>query len=473
MNKYFCKFNEILWMKENLYPKKSILAGKSAIFALMKRLVIILLMCIPHLMGAQNTMSVLNRIHQVNKGETIYGIARQYNITEQDLLLANPEIKKEQKLKKGTYLTIPQVSTNPQSEVVTVEATNKQSSLIKKVGVTLPFVEKSERAKKMIEFYQGFLMAADSVKKEGLSLDIYTYSSGTTEADIMEILGKPEVAQLDILFGPVDEQQLPATIQFCKDHNIKLVLPFINEQSTIGNPHLYIACPNNVVSIAEAASLVTKAYADKNFIILKSNYDNNKGVLFTQTLSDMLSKKGNIVHILNINSDDSSYEAAMNQNKDNIIVPDNPSIKTLNILISNLNTFRQKYPQYNISLLGYPEWQVYTDKLLNSFFTFDTYIYSPYYYNALAASTKSFEQAFTKNFGKPMAINFPRYAMMGFDIAIYFLHELQANNSVIVNQQAPYQNMYKFVQDADNSGLSNRFIQLVHYTTTKQIELIR
>ena len=111
--------------------------------------------------------------------------------------------------------------------------------------------------------------AADSVKKEGISLDIYTYNSGTTEADIMEILGKPEIAQLDILFGPVDEQQLPATTQFCKEHNIKLVLPFVNEQSTIGNSHLYIACPTNDVNIREAASMITNTYSDKNFIILK------------------------------------------------------------------------------------------------------------------------------------------------------------------------------------------------------------
>lgn len=461
-------------MKDILYLKKSILAGKSIIFALMKRFVIILLMCIPLIMDAQNAMSVLNRLHQVNKGETLYGIAKQYNITEQDLLLANPEINKNKKLKKGTYLTIPQPSINPQSEVApVVQPTSTRTSLTKKVGVILPFVEKTERAKKMIEFYQGFLMAADSVKKEGISLDIYTYNSGTTEAEIMEILGKPEIAQLDILFGPVDEQQLPATTQFCKEHNIKLVLPFVNEQSTTGNPHLYIACPTNVVNITEAASMITNTYSNKNFIILKSNIENYKGIIFTQNLYGMLSKKGNNVRVLNIDGDDFSYEAAMNQFKDNIIVPDNPGIKTLNILISNLNTFIQKHPNYNISLLGYPEWQTYTDKLLNSFFTFNTYIYSPYYYNALAANTRNFEQTFTKNFGKPMAINYPRYAMMGFDLALYFFHELQANGSVITNQQVPYQNMYKFVQETENGGYINRFVQLIHYTKNKQIELIR
>jgi murein DD-endopeptidase MepM/ murein hydrolase activator NlpD len=440
----------------------------------MKRLIITLLMCIPFILDAQNTMLELNRLHQVIKGETLYGIAKQFNITEQELRAANPNIPENGKIKKGEYLTIPKPKTTlTTTETVIPEVTKKTASTSIKVGVILPFEEKSERAKKMIEFYQGFLMAADSLKKEGISLDIYTFNCGTLEAEVMEILGKPEMATLDILFGPVDEQQLPATINFCKLRDIKLVLPFNNEQSTISNPNLYIACPSNTVTIAEAATLVTRAHPNKNFIILKSNNENSKGSLFTKTLANLLSKQGNAVRVLNIDGDDATYKSAFSQSKDNIIVPDNTSIKTLNILISNLDTFKQKHPEYNISLLGYPEWQTYTNTLLNSFFNFDTYLYSSYYYNALATNTKSFEQAFTRNFGKPMAINYPRYAMMGFDLAYYFIHEIHANGSAIISQHIPYQNMYKFVQDADNSGCSNRFMQLIHYTKTKQIELIR
>ena len=61
----------------------------------MKRLIITILMCVPFIMNAQNTMAVLNHLHQVNKGETLLSIAKQYNTTEQELLLANPEIKKK------------------------------------------------------------------------------------------------------------------------------------------------------------------------------------------------------------------------------------------------------------------------------------------------------------------------------------------------------------------------------------------
>ena len=447
--------------------------GKSVIFALMKRLMFILLMFVPLITGAQNTMSVLNHLHQVNKGETLYGIARQYNITEQELLSANPEIGTKKKLKKGTYLTIPQPQAVQQDKTVANEETVRKKRSVLKVGVVLPFAEKSERAKKMVEFYQGFLMAADSAKKEGLSMEIHAYSSGRTEADIMEVLGKPGMSRLDILFGPVDEQQLPATINFCKLYNIRVVLPFDNGQSTAGNPNLYLATPRNSATIAEAAAFIAKTYADRIYVILKTGNEDSQGSIFTRTLSDMLSMKGNQTGVLNINSDDYTYEDAMNQFRENVIVPDNTSLKTLNIIISKLNTFRQKHPQYNISLLGYPEWQTYTNTLLNSLFTYDTYIYSPYYYNALAASTRDFENAFLRNFRRPMAKNYPRYAMMGFDLGLYFIHEMMENGPIGHRPQIPQQNMYRFIQEAENSGYTNNFIQLIHYTKTKQIELIR
>lgn len=457
---YFLISKNIKWQK------------KSIIFAVMKRLIITLLLCIPIILDAQNTMLELNRLHQVVKGETLYGIAKKYNITEEELRAANPDIPENGKIKKGKYLTIPNPTATQNAEAVTPEVTKQTPSVIK-IGVVLPFEDKSERAKKMVEFYQGFLMAADSVKKEGLSLEIYAYSSGNTEAELMDVLMKPEISTLDIFFGPVDEQQLPAAINFCKLNNIKLVLPFTNGQTLSDNPHVYMASPSYAVGITEAASLVTKAYADKNFIILKSNNSNSKGQLFTQTLTDMLGQQGINVRVLNIDGDDFSYESAMNQFKDNFIVLDDPNMKSLNILISKLDSFKQNHANYNISLLGYPEWQTYTNTLLNSFFTFDTYIYSSYYYNALAPNTKDFEQSFTRNFKKAMTINYPRYAMMGFDLAYYFTHEIWDNDAAINIQHVPYQNMYRFVQEKENSGFSNHFMQLIHFTKSKQIELIR
>ena len=93
----------------------------------MKRLIITILLCIPFILDAQNTMLELNRLHQVVKGETLYGIAKKYNITEEELRAANPDIPENGKVKKGKYLTIPKPAEPIKEVVVTPEVTKKQA----------------------------------------------------------------------------------------------------------------------------------------------------------------------------------------------------------------------------------------------------------------------------------------------------------------------------------------------------------
>ena len=44
--------------------------------------------------------------HEVKKKETIYSLSRQYGVTEEQLIKANPDLKKG-KLKKGVIINIP------------------------------------------------------------------------------------------------------------------------------------------------------------------------------------------------------------------------------------------------------------------------------------------------------------------------------------------------------------------------------
>ena len=51
---------------------------------------------------------VWREIHKVKKKETIFGIARQYGITIQELIEANPDMNKpDYELKKDSYINIP------------------------------------------------------------------------------------------------------------------------------------------------------------------------------------------------------------------------------------------------------------------------------------------------------------------------------------------------------------------------------
>ena len=51
-------------------------------------------------------------MHKVKRKETIYSISREYGITQEELIAANPEIEGAKKLKRGSFLCISSVLSN-------------------------------------------------------------------------------------------------------------------------------------------------------------------------------------------------------------------------------------------------------------------------------------------------------------------------------------------------------------------------
>ena len=74
-----------------------------------------------------------------------------------------------------------------------------------KAAIILPFMldSISNDRFKMVEFYEGFLLALDSLKKGGVSVDLYLYDSGSPQQSIAPILEKPEMKEMNIIFGPM------------------------------------------------------------------------------------------------------------------------------------------------------------------------------------------------------------------------------------------------------------------------------
>ena len=133
-------------------------------------------------------------MHKVKRKETVFSISREYGISEAELIAANPELKGENKIKKGTFLCIPypkaQTEQNIQSQAIPTDSelfrenrkkTERFSTI--KAAVILPFldgVSKSESSR-MVEYYEGLLMAVDSLKRTGTSIDLYTYNENQSK----------------------------------------------------------------------------------------------------------------------------------------------------------------------------------------------------------------------------------------------------------------------------------------------------
>ncbi|WP_290391229.1 LysM peptidoglycan-binding domain-containing protein, partial [uncultured Bacteroides sp.] len=192
-------------------------------------------------------------MHKVKRKETVFSISREYGISETELIAANPELKGENKIKKGTFLCIPypkaQTEQSTQSQAIPTDSelfrenrkeTERFSTI--KAAVILPFldgVSKSESSR-MVEYYEGLLIAVDSLKRTGTSIDLYTYNSGPENTSLNSILGKSEMKDMDIIFGPLYQQHIKPLAEFAKKQNTRLVIPFTSKDNTVfQNPAIY------------------------------------------------------------------------------------------------------------------------------------------------------------------------------------------------------------------------------------------
>ena len=178
----------------------------------------------------------------------------------------------------------------------------------------------------------------------------------------------------------------------------------------------------SVVSRDEAKEI----FKNQNFIFLDSKENDEDAASFTDELEKQLQQNGIRSKTVSLGSDEMAWLSALTRYKDNVIVPNSSSIKVLNTLFPKLKEIAKSYPEYRIKLLGYPEWQTYTNKHLENFYKFDTYAYSQFYRNPLQSQSSQFDQNYRNNFNQSPIASYPRFGMLGYDLTYYFLKGISA-----------------------------------------------
>jgi hypothetical protein len=130
-----------------------------------------------------------------------------------------------------------------------------------------------------------------------------------------------------------------------------------------------------------------------------------------------------------------------------------------------------------LTVFGYTEWLGYTRNQLENFYKFNVHIPSPYYYNPLTSRTQRVQQKYRWNFHQDMMQTQPRFAITGFDHALFFIQGLKLRGkrftgeygSIVCN---PIQTPLQFSR-IGNGGWQNHSLVFVHYTPEHRIETLQ
>ena len=418
-------------------------------------------------------------LHKVKKKETIFGISRMYDITIEQLMKANPEMNTPgYELKKGTVLRIPFSTLQTETPVAKPAEEEDADDMRKRairLGVMLPLHDINGDGKRMVEYYRGVLMACDSIKKLGISVDVHAWNAAE-DGDINKILSDENAAKCDLIIGPLYSKQMSAMSAFVEKNKIKLLIPFsINAPQLADNKYIYQVYQSHTVQDDATIEHFVKGFKNYHTVIIDCNDSTSQKGSFTSALRRQLEQENMELSITNLKSGEGDFSKAFSRTKPNVVILNTGRSPELGIAFSKLNGLKVTDPDLVINMFGYTEWLMYTRAHLENFYKFNTYIPSVIYYNPLSASTKRLQQKFRWNFHTDMQNSLPRFALTGFDHAYFFLTGLHLEGKMFLGEKSNMEYVQTPLQFEryGNGGLRNHTQLFVHYTPDSRVETIK
>lgn len=435
--------------------------------------------------------------YTIQKKETMYSLCRKFKVSSYELIKLNPQLKSG--VKAGVEIKVPvkddavasktenKASTESfiqsESEVNALLSAPKSTRALNqlKVALLLPFnpSKKTAASSRFIEYYEGMLLAVDSLQNQGLSLDLSVYDTGEGTSRIREILTGETLPNADLIIGAVQNDQIKMIADFAKEHHIKYVIPFTSKNDDVlsnnfvfqvNTPHSYL--------YSKAAERGRKLFANDH-IIFVNIHDKEEKKPFIKAFQEELKDHQVPFKEIEYNGEtfaqdlDSLY---MVDQVRNVIIPTSSSLEALQKIKTPLRMLAETKTDYTISLFGYPEWQTYVREALDDFYALDTYIYTNFYADNLSKPMQDFYNKFKTWYSKDLINTYPKYGILGFDTGMFFFGAMKKYG---VNFEEELDNIhYPSIQTGFDfhrvnnwGGFINTQIFIVHYN--KDFTVIR
>ncbi len=368
--------------------------------------------------------------HLVQPKETIYGICKQYNISKEDLFRRNPRLQTEG-LKYGDTIFI------ASAEKTHSYATDGNTRTYR-IAYLLPFSigenERNVNIERFIDFYRGSLIAMEDIKTSGISLEVYTFDTQLGTSKTQEIVRSKLPKNIDLIIGPAYPEQITQVASFAKKNNIVQVVPFtshISNSDRYAQQYQFNPVPTDLDKVV-AANIFNK-FKDNNIYVVYFSNDEQEHSFYT--LPEQLERimKSKSVRYVKLNINDISKDkiaSIANNNKHNLMV-------IRQCQTGDFQGFIDMFDNNTRNITFVTEHNIFDyaqkDKSLKNkdFVSYSLFNTAPT--NKYMSSYNSYFPTRSK------AQSTPNYDLLGYDITLYFCKALQPNKQLIFPQDIALQ----------------------------------
>lgn len=431
--------------------------------------------------------------YKVEDEESFYSIARRFGVTTDELIAANPDVKKP---RRGKVLLVPQRFTMPvRAEVETMplaEMERYYSPIIDNIyetivsdrhnteiniAIILPFQLHKEAAPKQAylytDFYKGFLIAVDSLKNDiGKKVNLSVYDTQHNLNITDSLLKLPALKDMDMIIAPSEPKQLERINAFGQENNVPVINCFsAKNDDYLNNPMVYQVNTPTSTFTKNVLRWFDTQFNDYNVIYLEDTDTDDKEIF--SDIKTHIQSNGQYSTSLSVGTElsYSKLSNAMNPGTKYVFIPSSGNKEILRKTVKALKQTKSERFDCEMVLLGYPEYMLYLKDYQTDLQDIDTYMFARFF-NSKGFRTRDIEALYSRWFGGSMLVSYPNMCLLGFDTAMFLLKSLDANNRI--DEQTPQhrgiQTSFRFERETNWGGYVNQAIDIVHFSTDHQIE---
>ena len=433
---------------------------------------------VPFVPGNQKERVVdsLYNYYVVKPAEGFYRLKVKLGLEKEELEALNP-ILKDSGLQKGMVLKLPKSAGNDlvMNNGVLLERFSLADSIKvpakTKVGLVLPFglravnfdslsgtkndIKNSRLLGIALDFYSGVLVAVDSAKNMGVSVDMKVYDSGQKDAFLQQMIHHRDLQDMDAIVGAVLPEVINSLSQFTEREGVPVFAPFANKGLQMRS-NVFQTLPPDYLLRSEMLRFLEQNGADKNVIIIADAA--NAGVksrlkeIFPQAkVVDTLN--GKFLRIENLNP-------FLSAEQENWVILESNSFNLIGNVTAVVNSAQTE--EFKIRLMTTLRGNAYDNKNISNLHLSNLNFHYPTFYKPVEDLT-IFHKMYEQRFGEIPN----RYATRGFDLMFDVLLRLAYDKDLNlvagkVGETQYTENKFNY-QRGTQGGFINRALYIVRY----------
>jgi len=214
-------------------------------------------------------------VHEVKKGDTFYSLTRSYNVTEEEIKALNPQLE-EEGLQPEMILKIKPLT--DEDAIVIYQDTIQQDASVR-LAMLLPFraieydtipgkdiFKTNTLANITTDLYLGASVAVDSLRDQGLNINIDLFDTGRKNTKIDSLLQVTNFDEYDAIIGPLYSDEVPKVANRTR---VPVVFPvFSRNQDKFRASRVIKTYPDRDVHQKALVDHILETYTNENILII-------------------------------------------------------------------------------------------------------------------------------------------------------------------------------------------------------------